>query len=60
MAEINVFAQEVHYFPTVQANYNPTRQETASEIAPVLGNGQNPFNLFTAQVMVSYMLDVGA
>ena len=58
VAKLNVFAQEGHYFPTVQANYNPTRQETASEIAPVLGNGQNPFNLFTAQVMVSYTLDV--
>jgi len=58
VARLNVYAQEGHYFPTVQANYNPTRQETAAEIAPVLGNGQNPFNLYTAQVTVSYTPDV--
>jgi NodT family efflux transporter outer membrane factor (OMF) lipoprotein len=58
VATAKVYAEEGHYFPTVEANYNPTRQETASEIAPVLNNGQNPFNLFTAKVMVSYTLDV--
>ena len=58
VAKFNVYAQEGHYFPTVQANYNPTRQETATDIAPVLSNGQNPFNLFTAQVLVSYTPDV--
>ncbi|HXW29050.1 MAG TPA: efflux transporter outer membrane subunit [Xanthobacteraceae bacterium] len=61
VAKFGVYAQEGHYFPTVQANYNPTRQETASDLSPVLNNNlqsQNPFNLFTAQVMVSYTPDV--
>jgi NodT family efflux transporter outer membrane factor (OMF) lipoprotein len=61
VAKFNVYAQEGHYFPTVQANYNPTRQETASVLSPVLNNtlqSQNPFNLFTAQVLVSYTPDV--
>jgi outer membrane protein TolC len=61
VAKFGVYAQEGHYFPTVQANYNPTRQETATDLSPVLNNtlqSQNPFNLFTAQVMVSYTPDV--
>jgi NodT family efflux transporter outer membrane factor (OMF) lipoprotein len=58
VARASVYAQEGHYFPTVQANYNPTRQETAADLAPVLNNNQNPFNLFTAQVLVSYTPDV--
>jgi outer membrane protein TolC len=32
VAKLNVFAQEGHYFPTIQANYDPIRQGTASEI----------------------------
>jgi NodT family efflux transporter outer membrane factor (OMF) lipoprotein len=61
VARLGVYAQEGHYFPTVQANYNPSRQETATDLSPVLNNtlaSQNPFNLFTAQVMVSYTPDV--
>jgi NodT family efflux transporter outer membrane factor (OMF) lipoprotein len=60
VAKLNVYAQEGHYFPTVQANYNPTRQETAADLSPVLNNNinENPFNLFTAQVLVSYTPDV--
>jgi NodT family efflux transporter outer membrane factor (OMF) lipoprotein len=53
-----VYAQEGHFFPLVQANFNPTRQRTAAILAPVLNNGENPFNLYTAQVMVSYTFDV--
>lgn len=60
VAKENVYAQQGKYFPTVQANYNPTRQLTAADLSPVLNNNlnQNPFNLFTAQVLVSYMPDV--
>jgi NodT family efflux transporter outer membrane factor (OMF) lipoprotein len=53
-----VYAQEGKFFPTVQANFNPTSQQTASAISPVLNSAANPFNLYTAQVQVSYTLDV--
>jgi NodT family efflux transporter outer membrane factor (OMF) lipoprotein len=53
-----VFAQEGKYFPLVEANFNPTRQLTATPIAPVLSSSANPFNLYTAQVQVSYSFDV--
>jgi NodT family efflux transporter outer membrane factor (OMF) lipoprotein len=53
-----VYAQEGHFFPLVQANFNPTRQLTPAAISPVLNNGANPFNLYTAQVLVSYTFDV--
>jgi NodT family efflux transporter outer membrane factor (OMF) lipoprotein len=53
-----VYAQEGHFFPLVQANFNPTRQLTAGSISPVLNSSANPFNLYTAQVLVSYTFDV--
>jgi NodT family efflux transporter outer membrane factor (OMF) lipoprotein len=53
-----VYAQEGHYFPLVQGNFNPTRQLTASSISPVLASSANPFDLYTAQVQVSYTFDV--
>jgi NodT family efflux transporter outer membrane factor (OMF) lipoprotein len=53
-----VYAQEGHFFPLVTANFSPTRQLTAGPISPVLNSGQNPFNLYTAQVAVSYTFDI--
>jgi NodT family efflux transporter outer membrane factor (OMF) lipoprotein len=53
-----VYAQEGRFLPLVQANFNPTRQLTAGAISPVLNNAANPFNLYTAQVAVSYTFDV--
>jgi NodT family efflux transporter outer membrane factor (OMF) lipoprotein len=53
-----VYAQEGKFFPLAQANFNPTRQLTAGQIAPVLNSAVNPFNLYTAQVQVSYTFDV--
>src|ERR1700738_3113157 len=65
-----VYAQQGKYFPVVQANFNPSRQQlpnnpwgltstpsvgTAPDGTPIL---QNLFNLFTAQVSVAYTLDV--
>ncbi|WP_439924938.1 efflux transporter outer membrane subunit [Nitrobacter sp. JJSN] len=58
-----VYAQQGKYFPTVQASFNPTRQQAPNNplgsppIGPD-GNPINPFNVFTAQVAVSYALDV--
>jgi NodT family efflux transporter outer membrane factor (OMF) lipoprotein len=53
-----VYAQQGHYFPFVQANFNPTRQLTAGSISPVLNSTANPFNLYTTQVAVSYTFDI--
>ena len=64
-AKEGVYAQQGRYFPLVQANFNPTRQRTASVLAPVLNCTPatpqlcaNPFDLYTAQVLVSYTFDV--
>jgi NodT family efflux transporter outer membrane factor (OMF) lipoprotein len=56
-AKESVYAQQGKYFPTVQANFNPTRQETPGAIAPTLNSSQNPYSLVTAQVLVSYTFD---
>lgn len=58
-----VFAQQGHFFPTVQASFDASRQQVANNplgMPPVGRNGKpiNPYNAFTTQVSVSYMLDV--
>jgi len=62
-AKEQVYAQQGKYFPLVQANFNPTRQRTSAVLSPVLNappgvNPPNPFDLHTAQVLVSYTFDV--
>jgi NodT family efflux transporter outer membrane factor (OMF) lipoprotein len=55
----SIYAQEGFYYPTVQANFSPSRQKNAvGTISPTLSSGAPIFNLFTAQVAVSYTLDV--
>jgi NodT family efflux transporter outer membrane factor (OMF) lipoprotein len=56
-AKESVYAQQGKYFPLVQANFNPSRQETPSVIAPTPTSGATVFNLVTAQVLVSYTFD---
>jgi NodT family efflux transporter outer membrane factor (OMF) lipoprotein len=58
VANENKFAQEGKFFPFVQANFNPQRQQTSQAIAPIPNSGANVFNLYTAQVMVSYTIDI--
>jgi NodT family efflux transporter outer membrane factor (OMF) lipoprotein len=53
-----VYAQEGKFFPLVQANFNPTRQQLSSALTPIVSSSANPFNLYTAQVVVSYTFDV--
>ena len=53
-----VYAQEGKYFPFASYDFNPTRQQTAPVISPVLSSAANPFNLYTNQVLVSYTFDV--
>jgi NodT family efflux transporter outer membrane factor (OMF) lipoprotein len=52
------YAEQGKFFPSAQANFNPTRQQLAESIAPTLNNGAQRFDLYTAQVLVSYSLDV--
>lgn len=51
-------AQEGRFFPLIQANYVPQRQLTSSVLSPVPASGVTTFNLNTAQVLVSYTIDV--
>ena len=54
----NVSAQQGFFFPTLQANYQPTRQKMSGVLAPTLNSNSTIFNLYTAQVIVSYAPDV--
>jgi NodT family efflux transporter outer membrane factor (OMF) lipoprotein len=53
-----VYAQQGKFFPLAQANFNPTRQKTSAAVTPVPASGALTFDLHTAQVLVSYTLDV--
>jgi NodT family efflux transporter outer membrane factor (OMF) lipoprotein len=54
-----VKAQRGVLFPAVQASYAPTRERDAvGTLSPTLTSAQPLFTLQTAQVSVSYMLDV--
>jgi NodT family efflux transporter outer membrane factor (OMF) lipoprotein len=53
-----VYAQEGHYFPLVQANFNPVHGQTSAVLAPVPASGASVYNLITAQVQVSYTFDI--
>jgi len=56
-AKESVYAQQGKYFPLVQANFNPSRQETSAAISPTPNSGATLFSLYTAQVLVSYTFD---
>jgi len=59
VAQANALAQRGALFPTVAANFNPTRQQVAggTVTSPLVSNA-TLFNLHTAQVTVSYVADV--
>ena len=57
-AKEQMYAQQGKYFPLVQANFNPTYQRTSAALTPVPSSGASIFALDTAQVQVSYTLDV--
>jgi NodT family efflux transporter outer membrane factor (OMF) lipoprotein len=53
-----VYAQQGKYFPLVEANFNPTRQLANQALSAPLATGNNYlYNLYTAQVQVSYTFD---
>lgn len=54
-----VYAQQGADYPQVAANYSVSRQRNAvGTLAPTLSSGAELFTLHTAQVSVSYLLDV--
>lgn len=58
-AQENTAAQRGFYFPTLQANYSPSRQKNAvGTISPTLTSGEPLYTLHTAQLSISYAPDV--
>jgi NodT family efflux transporter outer membrane factor (OMF) lipoprotein len=57
-AQEMVAAQKGAFFPTAQANFNPARVQQSGSLGAVTSTPATLFNLYTAQVMVSYTLDV--
>jgi NodT family efflux transporter outer membrane factor (OMF) lipoprotein len=52
-------AQRGAFFPNVQASFDPSRNQNAiGVLAPTLSSGTPLFNLYTAQVSVTYVPDV--
>jgi len=60
VARENVYAQQGKYFPVVQANFNPSRQQVPASLATPASSGAGVFDLYTAQVLVSYTFDTPA
>ena len=58
VAQENLDAQRGSYYPAINANFTPTRQKVAQPIASPLASGESLFNLHTAQLNISYTLDV--
>ena len=55
----NVRAQQGLFYPNVQASLSPSRQKNpVGTISPTLTSGAAVYNLYTAQVAVSYAPDV--
>jgi NodT family efflux transporter outer membrane factor (OMF) lipoprotein len=58
VAEENTRAQEGKFFPLVQGNFTGLRQQVAQSTPGVSATGNLTYNLYTAQLLVSYTFDV--
>jgi NodT family efflux transporter outer membrane factor (OMF) lipoprotein len=59
VAREDVLAQQGAYYPSIAANFSPSRQKEATgSVASTAISGAAIFNLYTAQVSVSYVPDV--
>jgi NodT family efflux transporter outer membrane factor (OMF) lipoprotein len=58
VAEENTRAQEGKFFPLVQGNFSANRQLVPPSLSSPLANNATLFNLYTAQVLVTYTFDV--
>jgi NodT family efflux transporter outer membrane factor (OMF) lipoprotein len=58
-ARENIYAQEGSYFPSVDANFSPGRNKTATgAVSPASASGNPYYSLYTAQLGISYNPDV--
>jgi NodT family efflux transporter outer membrane factor (OMF) lipoprotein len=53
----NVYAQEGAFFPSIAADYSPTRQKVAGQLGSPTASGTYIYSLHTTQVTVAYTLD---
>lgn len=53
-----VYAQEGKFFPLVEANFNPSYNRTSNALTPVPSSNATIYQLHTAQLQVSYTLDI--
>jgi len=58
VAQENYYAQQGVYYPSISANFTPSRNKNAIEPSPTLNTYTPYFNLYTAQVNVAYTFDV--
>jgi NodT family efflux transporter outer membrane factor (OMF) lipoprotein len=58
VAQENYYAQQGVYYPSVSANFTPSRNKNAVQPSPTLSTFTPYFNLYTAQVNVAYTFDV--
>lgn len=57
-AEEGVYAQEGYYYPTLQANFTPSRYHNAVQPSPTLTAYVPYFNLYSAQVSAAWTPDI--
>src|SRR5262245_57534860 len=53
-----VKAQQGFFYPTIQANFSPSRQKASASLSPPLSTNDLLYNLFTSQVTVGFTPDV--
>jgi NodT family efflux transporter outer membrane factor (OMF) lipoprotein len=53
-----VYAQEGKFFPLIEGNFNPTYNQTSAALAPIPANNNLVYQLHTAQLQITYTLDV--
>jgi NodT family efflux transporter outer membrane factor (OMF) lipoprotein len=53
-----VYAQQGSFFPTIQTNFSPSRQQASAALSPPLSTDQLLYYLYTAQVTVGFVPDV--
>ena len=58
VAQENVAAQRGFFYPTVQAGYARTRQNSGNTLSSPLNSGDSIFNLHAAQLSVGFVPDV--
>jgi NodT family efflux transporter outer membrane factor (OMF) lipoprotein len=59
VARENVAAQKGAFYPTIQANFTPSRNKTATgALSPASASGNPYYSLYTTTLTVSYMPDV--